>query len=339
MNHFRTLLLAGTAATAFAAAPAGAQTKLIIGSWAPPTHHINTDVMPTMGKWIQEATKGRVTFEIKYDLAPPPGQFDAVRDGVQDIGWIFHGYNPGKFVATQVMELPFLGAGAEAGSAAYWRVHEKHLAKADEHKGVVVIGVMTHGAGVIQSQRQIKSWADLKGMKVRLPGGIASRVGEAFGAVAVSVPAPKVYETLSSKVAEAVFMPIETQKSFRLAEVTKYVLRVPGNLYDGSFAIILNQKKFESLSKEDQDALKSVTGEKISAYAGAKWAAADKVGYDTAKAAGTTVTDATPQMIDELKKVAATLEADWIKRASGKGYDPAAALKELRETAKALDKK
>jgi TRAP-type C4-dicarboxylate transport system substrate-binding protein len=114
---------------------------------------------------------------------------------------------------------------------------------------------------------------------------------------------------------------------------------VPGNLYDGSFAIIMNPKKFESLSKEDQDAIMAVTGEKISAYAGSKWAAADKVGYETAKAAGTTVSEATPEMVDQLKKVAATLEADWIKRASGKGYDPAAALKELRETAKALDKK
>jgi len=339
MSISKTLLLAGAAALALSAAPASAQTKLIFGSWAPPTHHINADVLPTLGKWIQEATKGRVTFEIKYDLAPPPGQFDAVRDGVQDVAWIFHGYNPGKFVATQVMELPLLGAGAEAGSAAYWRVYEKHLAKADEHKGVMVIGMMTHGTGVIHSQRKITSWADLKGMKVRLPGGIASRVGEAFGAVAVTVPAPKVYETLSSKVAEAVFMPPETHKSFRLAEVTKFILRVPGNLYDGSFAFIMNPKKFEAMSKEDQAAVKAVVGEKLSAYAGSRWSLADKGGYDAAKAAGNEVSDATPAMIEELKKVGATLEADWIKRAAGKGYDPAAALKELRDTARALDKK
>lgn len=337
MKHIRTLFIAG--ASALAVMPAAAQTKLIFGSWAPPTHHINADVLPTLGKWIQEATKGRVTFEIKYDLAPPPGQFDAVRDGVQDVAWIFHGYNPGKFVATQVMELPLLGAGAEAGSIAYWRVHEKYLSKADEHKGVMVIGLMTHGSGVIQSQRPIKSWSDLKGMKVRLPGGIASRVGEAFGAVAVTVPAPKVYETLSSKVAEAVFMPPETHKSFRLAEVTKYILRVPGNLYDGSFAFILNPKKFEAMSKEDQAAVQAVFGEKLSGYAGSRWAMADKAGYEAAKAAGNEVSDATPAMVEELRKIGAQLEADWINRASGKGYDPAAALKELRETAKALDKK
>jgi TRAP-type C4-dicarboxylate transport system substrate-binding protein len=338
MSYRTTLLLAGAAALA-AAAPAHTQTKLLIGSWAPPTHHINTDVLPTWGKWVQDATKGRVTFEIKYNLAPPPGQFDAARDGIQDVAWIFHGYNPGKYVATQVMELPFLGAGAEAGSIAYWRVHQKYLAKADEHKGTVVIGMMTHGAGVIQSQKEIKSWADLKGLKIRLPGGIASRVGEAFGAVAVSVPAPKVYETLSSKAAEAVFMPIETQKSFRLQEVTQFVLRVPGNLYDGSFAIVMNPKKFESLSKDDQAALMSVSGEKLSGYAGSKWAAADKAGTEFAAGKGTKIADASPPMIAELKKVADQLEQDWIKRASGKGYDPAAALKELREIAKALDKK
>jgi TRAP-type C4-dicarboxylate transport system substrate-binding protein len=332
------MLFAGAAAAAMAA-PAGAQTKLLIGSWAPPTHHVNAQLLPTWGKWVQEATKGRVTFEIKYNLAPPPGQFDAVRDGIQDVAWIFHGYNPGKYVATEVMELPFLGAGAEAGSIAYWRVHEKHLAKADEHKGVTVIGLMTHGPGVIQSQKEIKSWADLKGMKIRLPGGIASRVGEAFGAVPVSVPAPKVYETLSQKAAEAVFMPAETHKSFRLQEVTQYILRVPGNLYDGSFAIIISPKKLASLSKEDQQALMSVSGEKLSGFAGSLWAAADKAGYELAREKGTKVSDATPQMVEDLKKVAATLEADWIKRASGKGYDPAAALKELRETAKALDKK
>jgi TRAP-type C4-dicarboxylate transport system substrate-binding protein len=336
MPHLKTVLLS-TAALALATAGAHAQTKLILGSWAPPTHHMSTDVLPTWGKWVQEATKGRVTYEIKFDLAPPPGQFDATRDGVQDVAWIFHGYNSGKFVATQAMELPFLGAGAEAGSAAYWRIHQKHFSKADEHKGTIVIGMMTHGTGVIQSAKPIKSWADLKGMKIRLPGGIASKVGESFGAVAVTVPAPKVYETLSSKVAEAVFMPLETHKSFRLHEVTDYILRVPGNLYDGSFGIVMNPKKFESLSKEDQAALMSVSGEKLSAYAGSRWAAADKVGLEHAKKEGTQVSDATPAMLEDLKKVAAQLEADWIKRAAGKGFDPKAALAELRSTAKQLE--
>jgi hypothetical protein len=43
-------------------------------------------------------------------------------------------------------------------------------------------------------------------------------------------------------------------------------------------------------------------------------------------------------MMAELKKVAVQLEADWIQRASGKGFDAKAALAELRTHAKALQK-
>lgn len=331
-------LALGTAVAA-GAAPVAAQTKLVIGSWAPPTHHVNAKLFPKWAQDVEKATGGRVSFDIKYNLAPPPGYFDAVRDGVADVTWIFHGYNPGKFVATQVMEMPLLGAGAAAGSQAYWQVHEKYLAKADEHRGVMVLGLMTHGAGIIQSKKPVKSWDDLKGLKVRLPGGIASRVGESFGAVAVTVPAPKVYETLSSGVADAVFMPWETQKSFRLNEVTQHIVEVPGNLYDGSFAIIMNPSKFKSLSAADQKALMGVSGEKFSAFAGSTWADADEEGRKAAKAAGKEISTASPQMVGELKKVSEQLEADWVKRASGKGFDPKKALEELRSTARSLEKK
>jgi len=29
-------------------------------------------------------------------LALPPAQYDTIRDGVADIGWIVHGYTPGE---------------------------------------------------------------------------------------------------------------------------------------------------------------------------------------------------------------------------------------------------
>ena len=50
---------------------------------------------------IEEATEGRVTAEVKYGLGSPPAQFDLILDGAADITWIFHGYSPGRFVATK----------------------------------------------------------------------------------------------------------------------------------------------------------------------------------------------------------------------------------------------
>ena len=107
-----------TATLWLSALPAHAQEVLNISSWAPPTHYTNAIVWPTWGKWIEEATEGRVTTKIEYKLASPLKQFELVRDGVADAAWIFHGYNT-RYLATQAVEMPNLGTGAEAASVAY----------------------------------------------------------------------------------------------------------------------------------------------------------------------------------------------------------------------------
>jgi TRAP-type C4-dicarboxylate transport system substrate-binding protein len=337
MKRIGALLLACAAATCWSPA-AGAETKLLIGTWAPPTHCMNASVLPAWAQQVRQATQGRVVAEMRYNLARPDGQLEAVRDGIEDVAWIYHGFHPGTFVSARIMQLPFLGADAEAGSRAYWRVFQQYLSKADEHRGVVVLGLMTPGAGVIISRNPVTSWADLKGMKVRLPGGLVSRLGEALGAVPVTVAPGQLYDALSQNRIGGVFMPPNAYEGFRLAEVTRYILRVPGNLYDDSFAIIMNRRKFDSLGKEDQAALMSVSGETLSALAGRQWDAANQAGYRRAREAAAVVTDAGPAMLAQLHKAAAILDADWIKHASGHGYDAAAALKALRATARQLAK-
>ena len=67
---FKRLNLLGLTATMlFAATPASSQEVINISSWAPPTHLINAGVWPTWGKWVEEATEGRVTTKIEYGLA------------------------------------------------------------------------------------------------------------------------------------------------------------------------------------------------------------------------------------------------------------------------------
>ncbi|GIT48695.1 MAG: hypothetical protein Ct9H300mP14_06230 [Gammaproteobacteria bacterium] len=208
------LYLFGLTAVFFAiAAPTQAQKTLIISSWAPPTHLTNSIVWPTWGKWVEEATEGRVTTKIEYKLAPPPKQFDLVRDGVAHATWIFHGYNT-RYLATQAVEMPNLGTNAESASVAYWRVHEKYLAKANEHKGVTLIGLSSHGPAVIQTKTPLGDLSELSGLKIRVPGGVGSKVGKALGVTAVKLPAPKVYEALSSGVADGISCQSKLRRAF-----------------------------------------------------------------------------------------------------------------------------
>lgn len=310
-----------------------AQEVLNISSWAPPTHHMNAVVWPTWGKWVEEATEGRVTAKIEYKLASPLKQFELVRDGVADAAWIFHGYNT-RYVATQAVEMPNLGTSAEAASVAYWRVHQKYLAKANEHEGVTLVGLSSHGPAVIQTKTPLNSLSELNGLKIRVPGGVGSKVGKALGVTAVKLPAPKVYEALSSGVADGIFMPIETQKSFRLKEVVPYVTIMPGGLYYGSFAYLLNTDFLNSLSEKDRNAILSVSGEKLTRLAGQAWDNADKAGHADALASGSTVTTASQATHAEYLDLMAPVEAAWIEQMNGLGIDGKAALGELRDIAR-----
>ena len=144
----------------------GADHKLTISSWAPPGHGLNAQMWPNLIKMMEEATGGKVTAEVKYGLAPPPAQMDLVLDGAVDMTVIFHGYQTGRFTATKLIELPGYSGNAEAASVAYWRVHEKLLAAANEHRGVKLIGLHTHGPAQLHSNAKVTSLGGISGMKI-----------------------------------------------------------------------------------------------------------------------------------------------------------------------------
>lgn len=84
-----------------------------------------------------------------------------------------------------------------------------------------------HGPGNVNTTKPIGSYPigsykDLVGMKMRVGGGVANDVGTALGVAGVNMPAPAVYEAISSGVTEGVFFPMETMYAFKIAELAKY---------------------------------------------------------------------------------------------------------------------
>lgn len=329
-----TILAGALGVCALSVSAVQAETVLRISSWAPPTHFVNSKIWPEWGAMVEKATEGRVKSKIEYKLASPPKQFGVVRDGIADAAWIFHGYNT-RYVATQAVEMPGLGTSGEAAAVAYWQVHEKYLKKANEHRGVVLVGLHSHGPAVIHTKKPITSLADLKGLKIRVPGGVGSLVGRALGVTAVKLPAPKVYESLSSGVADGVFMPIEVQKSFRLKEVVQNVTIMPGGLYYGSFGFILNPRMLSKLSKKDQAAIMSVSGAEF-AKLGRHWDTADTIGREDAMKSGTKIAVASDAIKADYYARMKPVEDAWVKKVS-KWFDGKAALAELRAAARAYE--
>ncbi len=315
----------------------GAMAKqLNFSSWLPPGHPIVADMMLPWMANVKKATDGRVDFKLlAKGLGHPKAYFDIVKNGMADAGYTCNAYSPGRFTLSEGVELPFLGNSAEANSVAYWRTYKKYFEKADEYKGVQLLGVMTHGPGQIHNSKKVaQSMADLKGMKFRVPGGIAAQVAKSLGIVGIQKPASQAYELLSRGVADGVVLPLESIKSFKITKVVPYTTLVPDGLYNVSFYLIMNKDTFKSFSPADQKAVMAESGEAFAKLAGKAWDAADQVGLAAMKANGNKIETATPAFIAEIKKATQHLESNWVKQADAKGVNGAEALEFFRSTVK-----
>ena len=328
----RTLAASAAMLMTTTAAWAEAEHTLVISSWAPPTHNINAKMWPKFTEMVEEATDGRVTAELKLGLAPPPAQMDLVQDGAADLSIIFHGYQSGRFVTTKLIELPGYEGTAEQASAAYWDAYEKYLKKANEHRGVKVVALHTHGPAQLHTSSPLSGMDAMNGLKLRIPGGVGGDVGAALGATGIKVPAPKVYETLASNAADGVVMPTEARKGFKLVEVAPHMYEMPGGLYRGSFAFIMNEDAFADLPKDLRDILDNeVFGAPLSREIGKIWDSgdADSIAL-TLKSAGNSITVASADEQQAFGKMADEIIKSVIAEVAAKGVDAQAAYDSIK---------
>lgn len=328
---FKLKLLAAAGLVALSGA-ATAQVTLTITSWVPPAHLLTRALNDWCGE-ASKATEGRIKCNLlPKSVAPAPATFDAVRDGLADLSLTVHGYTPGRFTMTKMAEMPFLGDSAIATSVAYQRMYEKHLAKFDEHKGVKVITVFTHGPGVIyNTKKPVTTLADLQGLKFRVGGGVVNDIGKALGVNMTLKPAPESYELLSSGVVDGTWFPDESIVSFRLDKVIKYRTAVPGGLYNTSFVMMMNEATWNKLSKADQAAVNKLSGEWAARFIGKYWDDMDTKSRAAQQVAGIQSTTADAKFVADFKAKTAPVEEAWIKEAEAKGLKNAAAvLKEFR---------
>jgi len=325
-------VLAATATLAVAGTAAQAQTVLTLSNWVPPTHPIVVYIMKPWADQVAKVTNGRVKVQmLPKAIAAPNQHYDAVINGQIDLAWSTYGYQPERFQPYLIAELPQLGETAVHNGVALWRTHKKFIEQSGIHKDVQLLGVMTHGPGLFHHHSKfILKPADLQGQKMRVGGDVPKNIVEAFGGVVITQPAPKSYEILSAGIADGIMFPTESLKSFKIAGLVKYSSYVKGGLYSSSFWFAMNKKKFESLSKADQDAIMNVSGEKFARLAGAGWDRADKEGRVAMKEAGGAIKECSPELVAELKKVTERLERDYGAKMDAMGIDGAGAIKFFR---------
>jgi len=331
--RFHTIRLSAFAAISMVlSSAASAQVTFNVNSWLPHTRLLVADITMPFCRDVEAATQSRVKCNLLAKaVVAPPQTLDAVKDGLADLSFIVHGYTPGRFTLTDAVEFPFMGDTSEVISVAYQRVYEKLLAKHEEHKGVHVLAVFTHGPGQIyNTKRAVNSVKDLDGLKIRIGGGVVSDVAKALGTVPMLKPAPESYELLSQGVADGLFFPKESPLSFKLLPLIKHVTYVPGGLYNVSFALLVNEAKWKQVSEADRTAINKLSGEALARRAGRAWDAMDVRSEQAVRDANIPIVTADAKFVAEIKARTEGLEKAWIEKANAKGVDGAAVLAALR---------
>ena len=331
-TSLKAMLLTG-AALALTAGGALSQTVLTVSGWTPPRHHFTLLLQNEWAEMVERESNGML--RIRYLPSAPMGAaqtFDGVRDGLVDISFISHGNNAGRFRLTKIAEFPFLADRAEILSVAYQRVFERHLSAADEHDGVVPLAMFTPGPGRLMSQREsYDSLASLQGARLRAPGGMAFDLTQVLGAAPVARPASELYELISGGIVDGALMPADVFGGWRLEELINHVVEVPGGFYNASFALVMNEAKYNSLTEEEREALARVTGETFSRIAGRASDEADDRGWALYAEAGGAREQASETFVAEIREVITPLEEAWAAAVADTGVDAASALAELRE--------
>ena len=308
------------------AAPSFAQViKLTLADQNPSTGWGPVHALQPWVKKVEEATKNRVKIDVFYaqTLVKGPDIFNAVKTGVADMGWCWHGYWPDMTPLCDVITLPALPSkSAEHGSEVLWRLYEKTPAIQREFRDVHVLQLWTGDPRfLLTTKKQVKTLQDIKGMKIRVPGGPPTEQMKILGAVPVLMPMPDTYQALDKGVIDGMDMSWEGTLSYRIYEIVKYYTTAP--LTTTYFSMVMNKQKWESLPKDVQEAITSVSGLEAAKFWGRNFFdTAEGAVAEAVKKGNYTMTHYSlpPEEVERWTKISGEpMWKEWVKKMEGKG--------------------
>jgi len=251
-------ILTGAAVVTLATAAQADELKL--AHFASTKYHLHNEMFLPLAERMAEATGGETTIRVYPggELgAGPVKQYDRAIDGVADIVYALPGYTAAQFKQTLMVELPGMVPAGVNRTEVVWQNIDM-LDK--EFRRTKLLGLWTAQEAVLLSrEKPIRSIADLKGLKIRVPSKNTGRVVEAWGATPVSQPISQVYTSMETGVIDGVLVDSSEMSSFKLGEVTKYVTRGM-NATHSMFMLVMNRDSWESLDDETQAKLTELTG-------------------------------------------------------------------------------
>jgi len=223
---------------------------------------------------------------------------------------------------------------AEATSRALWDYVQQNAPA--EFKDVKALAFHVHGPGFVHTRdKQVKTLADFKGLKVRAPTRLTNKLIAAMGATPVGMPVPQVPEALNKGVIDGAVIPWEVVPAIKVHELVKYHAETDPKFpafYTSVFIYAMNTAKYNGLPADVKKVLDANAGMELSAFIGKAFMEGDIPGRKAAEARNNTFYTIPASELENWRKASLPIYDEWIKEMGAKGHDG----KKLIESARGL---
>jgi TRAP-type C4-dicarboxylate transport system substrate-binding protein len=312
------------AVAALAAFGAQAQTK-----WDLPTPYSDGEFHTRNVKQFAEDVKKNaggaleITVHSNQSLIKHADVLRAVSTGQVNVAEFLLGQFSNEDPVFAADNVPFVAPGYDAAWK-FYQAQKPLLEKKLQGRGLKLLYAVAWPGQGLYTKDPLKSIADLKGAKMRTYSPLTSRLAELLGATSVQVQVTDVPQMFATGAMTTMVTSSATGTATKAWEFVRNYYRT--NAWNPKNVVVVNQRAFSSLPKEQQDGLaKAAAAAEPRGWEMSK--AREKEGDETLSKNGMAVSDASAEMKTALAKIGEQMAAEWEKSA---GPDGQAILKAYR---------
>jgi TRAP-type mannitol/chloroaromatic compound transport system substrate-binding protein len=278
---------------------------------------VNQKIFEDWCKRVKEATNGRIEVEPLGvgTIVAYTETLDAMKDGILDAhhsgGPYFSGKEPalaligdlnGGFENPYQMQMWFeYGGGLELAREVYKRFN------------IQFVGPVWWGVESVPAKKPLKTLADFKGVKMRVPEGLGAEIWKRAGVGVVTLPGSEVYTALERGVVEATdWGTLGMNNDLGYHKIAKFPLH-PGFHSMPSAEVAVNMAKWNALSP-DLKVLFEMAVRDFAREMVQRIALEDMKAAEAAKGAGVELVNWTPEERKRFRQVSQEAWADWAKK-------------------------
>jgi TRAP-type C4-dicarboxylate transport system substrate-binding protein len=315
--RFAKHLLAGLLGGAIAVS-AQAQTK-----WDMPTGYPisnpHTVTLQQLAKDIEFETKGklRIVVHPNGSLFRAPEIMRAVESGQAQVGEILMSLLVNQNPIFGLDSLPFLATSFD-DSLRLYQAQKPVLERILDKRGVKLLYAVAWPPQGIYAKRELRSGADMKGLKWRAYNPATTKIAQVVGATPLTIQAAELSQALATGVVDSTMTSGATGVDSKIWESLTHYHTV--NAWLPKNMLVVNKKEFDKLDKATQDTVVRLAAE-AERKGWERMRAYNQESIDTLTKNKMTIVTPTPQLMADMKKIGDEMVTDWLKQAGADGKE------------------